>query len=123
MPLPARIPRAPIKRANRQRDGMSSSHLAAVRTLGCVLCGQIAEAHHLMGLELGRGLGRKNADQWAIPLCQAHHASAHAAGDDGAYLRREGGIDARGLARALWAARGSVEAMDRIVYRTRWRVA
>ena len=67
-----------------------------------------------------KGMGRKNEDRWAIPLCSIPggcHDKAHAAGDDEAWLASRG-VDGRSVATALWAARGDLKAMERIVFRS-----
>ena len=123
MPLAARIARPALRRAKPLRDGMSPRHLASIRQLPCVVCGRepCGQAHHLMGLALGRGMGRKNADRWAIGLCLEHHAAVHDHGDDESWLAGHG-IDGRALAGALWSARGDLEGMRRIVERFRIEV-
>jgi len=40
--------------------------------MGCVICGQPPQIHHLIGLKY-RGLGQKADDQYTIPLCHNHH--------------------------------------------------
>ena len=52
------------------------SHLAAVASLGCAICGNPAEIHHLRhNPETGQHLGMsQRASHWhVIPLCPAHH--------------------------------------------------
>lgn len=86
------------------------AHLRNIRQLYCVICGKIGpEAHHLLRVPgLPKGMGRKNGDQWAIPLCSRHHNgqrdSAHGRGDDVAWLASKG-IDALDVARRLWRDR------------------
>jgi hypothetical protein len=46
------------------------------------------------------------------------HAALHRAGDEEAFLASHG-IDGRALAAALWAVRGDLEAMRRVVFRAR----
>ena len=40
--------------------------------LGCCICGQPAQIHHLIGVKY-RGLGQKANDDQTIPLCMHHH--------------------------------------------------
>ncbi|MBM4073869.1 MAG: DUF968 domain-containing protein [Planctomycetes bacterium] len=108
-----RLPERPSKQ---RREGESPKHRRNVAALGCVLCGRAADPHHLMGLDKGRGMGMRNTDRWAIPICRKHHDEAHAAGDDEAYLAQHG-VDARALASSLWASRDDVEGMRRVVFR------
>lgn len=48
------------------------SYLDAVAALGCCLCGQPAQIHHVRA---GEGAGQRASDYRAIPLCQKHHQS------------------------------------------------
>ncbi len=48
----------------------SAAYLAAVRGLGCVICGAPASAHHSRA---GCGMGQKAGDHHAYPLCRNHH--------------------------------------------------
>lgn len=99
------------------RDGMDTKHLANVRQCLCVCCGKshLVHAHHLLRAE-GRGLSRKTADKWAIPLCLPCHEMLHRRGDEEAYLA-ERGIDGRAVASALWAARGEVPRMQAAAFK------
>lgn len=117
--MPPRIPR--------QREGMDAKHLANVRQLPCLVCGNGTstltliqagvQPHHL--LRSGeRGLSYKSADRWAIPLCFHDHNSLHAAGDEDAWLA-ECGIDGRAVAAALWSERDDLEKMRRVIDRAR----
>lgn len=46
-------------------------HLNSVAELGCAVCGhRLVEIHHVT---TGSGMGRKNPDSMAIPLCLKHH--------------------------------------------------
>lgn len=94
---------------------MSSTHLVDIRACPCLICGRPAGiAHHLLSTGEGkeRGMGRTEADKWAVPLCARHHDqqfphSVHreGAGDEDGYFARYG-IDGRAAARALWRLRG-----------------
>lgn len=103
-----------------KRPGDSKVHLAMIRRLPCCLpgCGSGGDAHHLLGAidGLPKGVGRKNEDRWTLPVCRAHHDAAHRAGNDEAWFAGNG-VQARDLARALWANTGDEEAMRRTVLR------
>lgn len=118
-----------------KREGMSSAHLALIRQLPCVACGNPApnDAHHLLraeddnGLRIVKSQSQTQADKWAIPLChwKCHenapdslHLSGRRGIDEEEWLMQRG-IDGRALARALWAVRGDFEAMHRVIFRTR----
>jgi hypothetical protein len=125
MPEP-RINKGLAKSAPKVREGQSKAHLAMVRKLPCCVCGPSRYnsvmpivAHHL--LRTGEhGMGRKSSDRWALSLCDIHHKELHANGDEEAYLMSHG-IDGRSLASSLWAARGDLEAMERVVFRFKQR--
>ena len=63
-----------------------------------------------------RGIGRRAADRYAIPLSAKAHLELHIAGDEEAWLAAVG-IDGRALAAALWRVSGEFEAGMRIVMR------
>jgi len=119
-----RIARDIIKWKRRERDGMSRAHLDNMAGLPCLGCGQrkaTVVGHHLCaGLMAAgvRGMGIKAPDRFAAPLCFECHKAAHDHGNDEAWLT-ERGIDGRAATDALWAARGDVEAMARVVFRFR----
>ena len=45
-------------------------HLTLVAELGCIICHQPAEIHHL---RTGMGMGQRNTNFNVIPLCPLHH--------------------------------------------------
>jgi hypothetical protein len=49
-----------------------------------------------------RALGRKVSDEFAVPLCRAHHRAAHHTGDERAWWAQVG-IDPIKVARELWS--------------------
>lgn len=107
MSLPPRIAkRLPEPGRTRPREGMSQGHLAFIRSLPCCVCAAepAGEAHHLLCVE-GRGMGRKAADRWTVPLCHQHHMDLHAAGGEETWFAARG-IDARALASRLWTVTG-----------------
>lgn len=94
------------------RDGNSEQHLALIRKLPCVLCGATgrSDPHHLRYGQASkeRGIGQRATDKHTIPACRDCHDSViHRVGGgkpeyDLFYGR---GLDAIGLAAALWANR------------------
>lgn len=112
----------------RPRDGMSQKHLDMIALLQCLGCGfkaftaSTVVPHHLMRTG-EHGMGYKSSDKWAVPLCHSCHGpnvsgSLHDRADEDAWFA-ERNIDARAVARALWANTGDIAAMDRIVFRAR----
>jgi hypothetical protein len=107
------------------RPGMSASHLDDIRACCCLICGVAGgykvEAHHL--LRTGEhGMGRRSSDKWAVPLCRdlngGHHLGKngpHAHGNEDEWFAMHG-LDGRAIAKALWAKRGDLEAMQRIAF-------
>lgn len=45
-------------------------YLSKVASLGCIICGGIAEIHHI---RTGQGMGKKSSNFEVIPLCPNHH--------------------------------------------------
>lgn len=129
--MKSRITKAPLQHVRPKREGMDAKHLVNVRGCPCAACGTGStaleriqagiQAHHLLRTD-ERGLSRKSSDRWAIPLCFLHHNELHAAGDEEAYLASKG-IDGRAVASALWAVRGDLAAMRRVIFRARQSAA
>lgn len=126
--MKARIPRTVTESVREPREGMSGRHLAMVRLLPCAICGRepACIAHHLLKPEPGVRGQHRAADRWAISLCAEHHDarypnSVHAHGGEETYFAIYG-IDGRGLAKGLWAARGNMEQM-RATLQTHRRLA
>ena len=89
-----------IPTPRRYRD---RQHLRYVMQQPCLVCGRKpSDPHHLRYLQ-PRALGRKASDEFAVPLCRAHHRAAHSAGDERAWWR-QAGIDPINVARRLWRA-------------------
>ena len=100
-------------------------HKANIKQLPCVVSGKWpVDPHHCMGLDIGHGTGKTVSDQWLIPLHREVHDRMGREGKrDGvsptatdAWLAQQG-IDGRACARALWAARLSLEGMHRVALR------
>jgi hypothetical protein len=67
------------------------SHIAAIRSMPCVLCEVLGmeqatptEAHHIRA---GQGLAQRASDVLAIPLCVDHHRGKHGVHGDRMALR------------------------------------
>jgi hypothetical protein len=120
--MPAsRIPRviAPSKsRSDLRRRGQ---HLAFVRQLPCVVCGQAAPseaAHVRSGSDAGAGM--KPSDRYSLPLCTECHALQHRFGElrFWSVLR----IDPLNVAFRLWTVSGDIKAGERIAFRARQQI-
>ena len=68
IPLPRRV-----------RDKL---HLRFVAKQPCLICGrQPSDPHHLRFAQ-SRGFAQKVSDEFAVPLCRAHHRELHRAGNE-----------------------------------------
>jgi DNA recombination protein Rad52 len=76
-------------------------HLRFVAAQPCLVCGRLpAQAHHLMFVQ-PRARGLKTSDEWAVPLCAAHHRELHDHGDEQVFWESRA-IDAERAAQTLW---------------------
>lgn len=97
---------ATSRRLKRQRMD-SNKYLKFIRTLPCTVTGTWGvEAAHvsyedLRYGKLGRGMGAKEEDCWAVPLCISEHKGQHAMGDERSYWNSYE-IDPCRVALALW---------------------
>ena len=105
----------------RQPREHDPDYLAFVRTLPCVLCPDdtSTEAAHVSFRDLsvgkmGRGMGSKEHDKFALPLCGQHHRDQHDAGDERAWWK-DRGVDPVKLALAIYSAKGNYEEASRII--------
>lgn len=87
----------------KQKTLRSKKHLSFVAELPCLICKTLTdepaftmpsagEAHHLLKAT-EKGIGRKNGDDWAVPLCNIHHTGrdgVHRAGDEIKWFRSYG---------------------------------
>ncbi len=121
---PSKKARARIKRAYNQLN--SDAHLALVTSLPCALCRCTKDIHphHLRGGEAAshRAFGKRAPDKYCVPLCWEHHlgpegvhASVPAGRDEPAWFLDGHYMDSEGLAVGLWAARGNLAAMSRML--------
>jgi hypothetical protein len=68
----------------------------------CLVCGRSpSDAHHLRFAQ-SRALGRKNSDEFTVPLCRMHHTQNHRVGDEVEWWRKSG-IDPLQVANRLWS--------------------
>jgi hypothetical protein len=82
----------------RRRD---KTHLRFVALQPCLICGRTpSDAHHLRFAQ-ARALGRKNSDEFTVPLCRMHHGQNHRVGDEAEWWRACG-IDPIQVADRLW---------------------
>jgi hypothetical protein len=83
----------------RHRD---KTHLRFVALQPCLICERApSDAHHLRFAQ-PRALGRKNSDEFVVPLCRTHHRQNHQVGDEAAWWKKSG-IDPLQVASRLWS--------------------
>jgi hypothetical protein len=76
-------------------------HLRYVAQQSCLVCGRKpSDARHLRHMQ-PRALGRRASDEFAVPLCRAHHRAVHRTGDEEAWWQAAG-VDPVKIARKLW---------------------
>lgn len=99
----------------REKD---AKHLAFIRTLPCLVCGNNIEteaAHIRMADPMAgkpyTGKGEKPSDKWAVPLCGTCHREQHHFGEERYWIER----DPVKAAFALWENSGDHETCVRIV--------
>jgi len=99
-----------------RKSYMDKKHLANIRMLpSCVSLRTPCEAHHLR-IKDERGVGMKATDRWAVPLTRDEHWLIHEIGsrmEEQWFYER--GIDIIDIANRLWAARGNIDAMRRVI--------
>ena len=84
--------------ARRLRD---KTHLRFVAKQPCLVCGrQPCDAHHLRFAQ-SRGLSLKVSDEFAVPLCRAHHRELHRSGKETDWWAKAD-LEPISLARKLW---------------------
>src|ERR1700683_3005351 len=88
----------PLSEPRRYRD---RAHLEFVASQPCLLCGrQPSDAHHLRFMQ-PRAMALRVSDEFAVPLCRAHHRTVHRHGDEAAWWK-SAGIDPAVMAQRLW---------------------
>lgn len=104
----------------RPRD-RNETHLAFIRTLPCLLCGNNIEteaAHvRMMDRSIAKpmtGIATKCDDRFAVPLCGREHREQHGAGNEHKWWLSKG-IDPIKAALALFSVSGDYEQGVRIV--------
>ena len=83
----------------RHRD---KTHLRFVALQPCLICARTpSDAHHLRFAQ-PRAMGRKNSDEFTVPLCRMHHSQNHRVGNEAEWWRLRG-IDPLPVASRLWS--------------------
>jgi hypothetical protein len=101
----------PITKTLRHRN---KEHLRFVRAQPCLICAkQPSDPHHLPFAQ-PRALGRKVSDEYAVPLCRAHHRELHRAGKEIAWWQSRG-IAPLAVAQALWRKSQSGQAFRQAI--------
>lgn len=103
-----------------KRPGNDAAHLANITKLRCIVCGTHRNIHpHHLKCAGGRGAQMRAPDKFAIPLCGDDHmfgadpVEKHGRAGELTWFEKRG-IDPIALSKALWAARGNLEAMQRV---------
>lgn len=110
------------KKAAQRRPGMDDEHRKRIKQLWCCVCGYppMVDPHHLKKGTGERGMAIKSTDRWAIPLCQDCHHEIESIGSGRELQWLDGhGINGLELAKELWSARASLEAMELALKRHR----
>lgn len=104
----------------RQPRVKDEAHLAFVRTLPCIVCGDntSTEAAHIRGgdpriLKRQAGMGEKSDDVFTLPLCNEHHAMQHRMNEAKFWLWV--GVDPFLVALALFYHRGDQQKCEQIL--------
>ncbi len=95
------------KPRKRKRPGDDKTHLHNIALLPCMVCGRgPVQVHHLLRVPGGkRGMGSRNEDRWAVPLCVNHHRELHADGNEVRWFTGMNIVAQVEIAEKLWAAR------------------
>jgi hypothetical protein len=120
--MPAsRIPRTVARSKPKPNLRRRMEHLAFVRQLPCIACGNAApsEAAHVRTATDG-GVGKKPADRYAVPLCPTCHAKQHRIGELSFWSALR--IDPLNVSLRLWTMSADLKAGERIVFRARQHI-
>lgn len=105
----------------RQPRERNETHLAFVRQLPCVVCGNNieTEAAHIRMADRTvakpmTGIATKADDRFVVPLCGMHHRIQHEWGDERAWWA-DIGLDGIKVALALYSVSGDQERGEQIV--------
>jgi hypothetical protein len=80
---PAPAPVQPARRAAVGSSAAEKAHMGRVAALGCLICAQPAEVHHVRE---GQGMAQRASNWLTVPLCPEHHRGAsgvHGLGERG----------------------------------------
>src|SRR5436190_18492490 len=69
----------------------------------CLACGRGPSDAHRLKFAQARALGRKVSDEFAVPLCRAHHRELHQRGDERIWWQQLN-LDPLPIAQGLWQA-------------------
>jgi ERF superfamily len=90
----------------RHRD---QAHLRFVALQPCLLCGRSPSDPHHLRFAQPRAMGRKNSDEFVVPLCRTHHRQNHQVGDEVSWWEQTK-IDPLKVALRLWqVTRGVID--------------
>lgn len=120
--MASRVPPKPVRQ--KHAPIQNYSHEQFVRSLGCVVCGDITstEVAHVSYMDLrygkfGRGKSQKEESVWVIPLCGQHHRLQHSIGERKFWSNV--GIDPVRVAAALYIRTQDIEAAQTILAHAR----
>ena len=90
----------------RHRD---KAHLRFVALQPCLLCGRSPSDPHHLRFAQPRAMGRKNSDEFVVPLCRTHHRQNHGVGNEVSWWTQTK-IDPLKVALRLWqVSRGVID--------------
>jgi DNA recombination protein Rad52 len=85
----------------RRRD---KDHLRYVASQPCLICDRLpSQAHHIRFAQ-PRAMSKKVSDEFAVPLCPAHHSEIHQTGNEASWWQARQ-IDPLETAEKLWSSR------------------